>query len=982
MSINDLTARGANERLGFQVTKHIHFPIRFHLASLLGLVLLSVLQSPIAWAEPGGGGSGNVAPTITLTSPAAGASSTAPGSFTLSATASDSDGYVQYVQFYSNTVLVGAVSAPPYTITYSGLAAGSYSIVAKATDDLGKSKSTTAVSVTVNAAPNAPPSVSLTSPVNGSLVAPPGSFVLAASASDSDGTISSVQFRSGATVLFTDITAPYSYTWTGVAVGAYSITAVATDNSSGSTTSAPVTVTVSSAPQISVTRTYVYDEHMRLCKTINPESGATVVDYDAASNIAWMAEGISSPGSTCDRATVPESKKVYRNYDAMNRPIAVITPDGSADRVTTYAPDGMVSTLIASNPGANSVTTTYVYNKRRLLTREQLQVNSNLPWTFDYAYNSNGHLSSQTYPGALLVGYAPDALGRPTQAGSFASNVTYYPNGAISGFTYGNGIVHTMTQNARQLPARSIDAFSATKLLDDSYAYDANGNVLSLIDASSAATADNRTWGAIGGAPTLYDGVDRLLAVRSSNQWGSLTGNYNALYTYDAIDNLRTNRLGASLLTYGYDASNRLATLTYGTGAAQAVATDVAGNITGNAYRGQTYTFDLAHRMNAVVGLESYIYDGSGRRARTLSSTTGTIEYFGYGQDGRLLQDWSSRRNVRNGYVYLGNSLIATYGVTLSGQSQGAVNVQYKHTDALGSPVLTTDAAKAVLDRTIYTPYGAPTLPVDGTGYTGHFIDVTTGLTYMQQRYYDPQLGRFLSMDPAGAGFNQYTYANNNPYRFYDPDGRMAKSGDSSSNDTCKDSSDCSPPPDPMDDPDRPNGCGKVRVCVRDSDGVWHVMGDGSESTGTGGPGGAFVVDTIRVMKNGTTVTTFKPRPMTDGEARDILTMAQFPGASSMPMTQGGRDLATAMFWYLKSNSGAMKWMEALVTYASGGKGGRLAAKAHEVIKAVLDHGKEKLDGDKNYAELYAEFGAGLIFVNSSRFRSRFDDVQSGEDDP
>src|SRR5690242_11734195 len=188
-------------------------------------------------------------------------------------------------------------------------------------------------------------------------------------------------------------------------------------------------------------------------------------------------------------------------------------------------------------------------------------------------------------------------------------------------------------------------------------------------------------------------------------------------------------------------------------------------------------TSDSAHRLNSAVGLESYPYDGTGRRARTVNSTTGTIEYFGYGQDGRLLQDWSNRRNVRNGYIYLGNTLVGLYEVTLS---TGAVASRYKHTDALGSPVVTTDAAKAVLSRASYTPYGVPTLPVDGVGYTGHFIDVNTSLTYMQQRYYDPQIGRFLSIDPvevdtsSAFNFNRYNYALNNPYRFTDPDGRWA----------------------------------------------------------------------------------------------------------------------------------------------------------------------------------------------------------------
>ncbi len=162
---------------------------------------------------------------------------------------------------------------------------------------------------------------------------------------------------------------------------------------------------------------------------------------------------------------------------------------------------------------------------------------------------------------------------------------------------------------------------------------------------------------------------------------------------------------------------------------------------------------------------------------RTTNLATGTIEYFGYSADGRLLQDWSNRRGVRNGYIYLGNTLVGLYEVTLAG---GAVNARYKHTDALGSPVVTTDASKTVLNRTSYTPYGAPTAPVDGVGYTGHFIDVGTGLTYMQQRYYDPQVGRFLSTDPVvadftnGNNFNRYWYANNNPWRFTDIDGRAS----------------------------------------------------------------------------------------------------------------------------------------------------------------------------------------------------------------
>ena len=246
--------------------------------------------------------------------------------------------------------------------------------------------------------------------------------------------------------------------------------------------------------------------------------------------------------------------------------------------------------------------------------------------------------------------------------------------------------------------------------------------------------------------------------MRDTYQWGAVDWNgYNA--------------------NYSYDSSNRLTQLSSGVGSQWSVSHDVRGNITANALRNQAYEFDLAHRLNAVTGKESYLYDGNGRRARTLNLQTGTIEYFGYNKEGRLLADWSNRRGVRNHYIYLGNALVGLYEVNIV-NGLGTKTSKYQHTDALGGPVVTTDAGKAVLSRMSYTPYGMPTLPMDGVGYTGHFVDVGTQLTYMQQRYYDPAIGRFLSVDPmvidttTGWNFNRYNYAADNPYKFTDPDGR------------------------------------------------------------------------------------------------------------------------------------------------------------------------------------------------------------------
>lgn len=114
--------------------------------------------------------------------------------------------------------------------------------------------------------------------------------------------------------------------------------------------------------------------------------------------------------------------------------------------------------------------------------------------------------------------------------------------------------------------------------------------------------------------------------------------------------------------------------------------------------------------------------------------------------------------------------------------ASAAETVTYIHTDALGSPVAETDEAGNVIKRYVYEPYGAVVGGgvSDGPGYAGHVSDASTGLSYMQQRYMDPQLGVFLSVDPVTAygqattQFNRYRYASANPYSLVDPDGRRA----------------------------------------------------------------------------------------------------------------------------------------------------------------------------------------------------------------
>ena len=119
----------------------------------------------------------------------------------------------------------------------------------------------------------------------------------------------------------------------------------------------------------------------------------------------------------------------------------------------------------------------------------------------------------------------------------------------------------------------------------------------------------------------------------------------------------------------------------------------------------------------------------------------------------------------------------------LSLNARAVEEVIYYHNDALGSPIAATDQEGRVVWRKSYTPYGQPIGPAapNEPGYTGKFEEPDLGIQNFGARWYDPRIGRFLSTDPVGfdpqnpQSFNRYAYANNNPYKYVDPDGRAAE---------------------------------------------------------------------------------------------------------------------------------------------------------------------------------------------------------------
>lgn len=196
----------------------------------------------------------SIAPVVAITSPDNQSAFTAGSNIAITAAASEADGAVVSVAFYNGPIFMGQSNKSPYTYTWANVSVGSYTLTAVATDS--NNVSTTSSALTVKVTP-APPMVVITSPANDSTF-PAGSDInLAATALETNGTISTISFYNGATLLAASSMASssFNYTWGHVPGGTYTLTAVATDANKVSGTSSPlnVTVTSSSAPAMAIT---------------------------------------------------------------------------------------------------------------------------------------------------------------------------------------------------------------------------------------------------------------------------------------------------------------------------------------------------------------------------------------------------------------------------------------------------------------------------------------------------------------------------------------------------------------------------------------------------------------------------------------------------------------------------------------------------------------------------------------------------------
>jgi RHS repeat-associated protein len=253
-------------------------------------------------------------------------------------------------------------------------------------------------------------------------------------------------------------------------------------------------------------------------------------------------------------------------------------------------------------------------------------------------------------------------------------------------------------------------------------------------------------------------------------------------YDHDRLYRLTGVTHGSGVTTFGYDpAGNRVSVTANGipkafaydradriTAAGPAALTvNANGNLT--ARGADTFAYDQANRLTSATVAgdgETYAYDGDGTRFSRQAGSNPPIRYI---SDTAALLPVTISDGTRK-YVY---------GLGLAYAVAGSA-IEVYHTDHLGSVRALTDASGTAVATYRTDEWGVPVSSSGSSnqpfGFTGEPRDAS-GLSYLRSRYYDPNLGRFLSRDTWVGGFsapqslNRYAYVRNNPVRYADPSG-------------------------------------------------------------------------------------------------------------------------------------------------------------------------------------------------------------------
>lgn len=418
--------------------------------------------------------------------------------------------------------------------------------------------------------------------------------------------------------------------------------------------------------EIPRTRGFSYDSLSRLTASSNPETGNISFSYDAHSNLQYKTDAIGTVSKY--------------SYDALNRVIEKDYSDGT--RSEWYGYDG-------KDEGGNSLGSPFNTNAvgRLSHTSDNIHIASNLGYDAmgrltlkndclesDCSYSDNqsatydlaGNLTSLTYPDGRVVNQTWDGVGRlltvsdATPGGSNGTylNVTqYWPNGAVNGSTYGNGLSQNLAINSRLQPTGSVANWTNLSLLNRQVAYTNsgsngctqaanNGNVYSRIDNLQPGNTEY----------FCYDILNRLTsAYRTDNA-------YNHSYSYDSFGNMSLqDNLSNSAVKYESDpaGTNRLLRSHDGGTTWNDLVYDASGALTQSSdgiNPTNTYQHNAMGQLLSIDGgTDSYLYDAWDQRAFKWTGN-GTTDYIYF--NGQPIADKDQNGNWTD-YIYANGQKIA-----------------------------------------------------------------------------------------------------------------------------------------------------------------------------------------------------------------------------------------------------------------------------------------------------------------------------------